>query len=184
MLMDTWYATKDLMLRIEEMGKAFYCPLKANRSVDDSGCSASYRRVDSLGGRAGARVGQAYKGQGLPRRLQVEALPGSGEHSPHRKHRHQRSISGLAAGGAKGASAALEDRGALSREQAVDRHRALPVSQRAHPAQPHRLLSIGWSRLKELAYRSGQTVYRIKQGLLHDYLVQQLKNPAVQMVLA
>ena len=41
-----------------------------------------------------------------------------------------------------------------------------------------------WSRLKELAYQSGQTVYRIKRGLLHDYLVQQLKNPSVQMVLA
>lgn len=41
-----------------------------------------------------------------------------------------------------------------------------------------------WSRLKELAYQSGQTVYRIKRGLLHDYLVEQLKNPSVQMVLA
>jgi hypothetical protein len=41
-----------------------------------------------------------------------------------------------------------------------------------------------WSRLKQLAYQSEQTVYRIKRGLLHDYLVQQLKNPTVQMVLA
>ncbi len=41
-----------------------------------------------------------------------------------------------------------------------------------------------WSRLKQLAYQSGQTVYRIKRGLLHDYLVQQLKHPAVEMVLA
>jgi hypothetical protein len=39
-LMDTWYATKDLMLWIEEMGKTFYCPLKANRSVDDSGAQS------------------------------------------------------------------------------------------------------------------------------------------------
>jgi hypothetical protein len=38
--------------------------------------------------------------------------------------------------------------------------------------------------LKQLAHQSGQTVYRIKRGLLHDYLVQQLKNPSVQMVLA
>lgn len=41
-----------------------------------------------------------------------------------------------------------------------------------------------WSRLKDLAYQSGQTVYRIKRGLLHDYLVQQLKSPSVEMVLA
>jgi hypothetical protein len=38
--------------------------------------------------------------------------------------------------------------------------------------------------LKELDYQGGQTVYRIKYGLLHDYLVQQLRNPAVEMVLA
>ncbi len=30
-LMDTCYATKDLMVLIEEMGKTFYCPLKVNR---------------------------------------------------------------------------------------------------------------------------------------------------------
>jgi hypothetical protein len=41
-----------------------------------------------------------------------------------------------------------------------------------------------WSRLKDLAYQTGQTIYRIKHGLLHDYLIQQLKNPTVQMVLA
>ena len=41
-----------------------------------------------------------------------------------------------------------------------------------------------WSHFKHLAYQSGQTVYRIKRGLLHDYLVQQLKNPSVQMVFA
>jgi hypothetical protein len=41
-----------------------------------------------------------------------------------------------------------------------------------------------WSRLKDLAYQSGQTIYRIKHGLLQDYLIQQLKSPTVQMVLA
>jgi hypothetical protein len=41
-----------------------------------------------------------------------------------------------------------------------------------------------WSRLKHPAYQSQRTVYQIKHGLLHDYLVQQLKNPSVQMVLA
>ena len=41
-----------------------------------------------------------------------------------------------------------------------------------------------WSRLKSLAYQSGKSVYQIKHGLLDDYLVRQLKNPTVQMVLA
>ena len=41
-----------------------------------------------------------------------------------------------------------------------------------------------WSRLKHLAYQCGQTIYQIKRGLLRDYLVQQRKNPSVEMVLA
>src|SRR5712692_10526227 len=32
-LMDTWYATKDLMLYIEQGQKLYYCPLKDNRQV-------------------------------------------------------------------------------------------------------------------------------------------------------
>ena len=54
-LMDSWYATKDSMLLIDRMGqkeesekKTFYCPLKSNRQVDDSGGEEPYRRVDEL----------------------------------------------------------------------------------------------------------------------------------------
>jgi len=35
-----------------------------------------------------------------------------------------------------------------------------------------------------LAYQTGQTLYQIKHNLLDEYMVQQLKNPTVQMVLA
>lgn len=46
-LMDAWYATtKDLMLLIEGMAKKYYCPLKSNRQVDDSGGEHPYQRVD------------------------------------------------------------------------------------------------------------------------------------------
>ncbi|MEI2771874.1 MAG: hypothetical protein ABTR54_07070 [Candidatus Competibacter sp.] len=38
-----------------------------------------------------------------------------------------------------------------------------------------------WGRLKVLATETGKTVYQLKQGLLHDYLIQQLKNPSLTM---
>jgi len=41
-----------------------------------------------------------------------------------------------------------------------------------------------WSRLKQLAYATGQTVYQLKHGLLSNYLIQQLKRPALTMTLA
>ena len=47
-LMDTWYATKDMMLLIESLSKQYYCPLKDNRQVDDSDATKFYQRVDSL----------------------------------------------------------------------------------------------------------------------------------------
>jgi len=34
-LMDAWYASKALMLQIDDADKVFYCPVKANRLVCD-----------------------------------------------------------------------------------------------------------------------------------------------------
>ncbi len=47
-LMDSWYATKDLMLHVHRAGKTFYCPLKSNRKVDDSGGESPYQAVSAL----------------------------------------------------------------------------------------------------------------------------------------
>ena len=48
-LMDSWYATQSLMAFIDsKLGKTYYCPLKRNRQVDDSGETSPYRRVDAL----------------------------------------------------------------------------------------------------------------------------------------
>ena len=41
-LMDTWYATKNLMLFIESLGKLYYCPLRDNRLVDDSAAALPF----------------------------------------------------------------------------------------------------------------------------------------------
>ncbi len=41
-----------------------------------------------------------------------------------------------------------------------------------------------WTRLKGIAYSTGQTVYQIKYGLLSNYLIQQLKQPDITMLLA
>ena len=38
-----------------------------------------------------------------------------------------------------------------------------------------------WLRLKNLAYKTGETVYKIKHNLLSNYLIEQLKRPDVAM---
>ena len=47
-LMDSWYATKALMMRIDKAGKTFYCPLKSHRKVDDSKGEKPYQSVNEL----------------------------------------------------------------------------------------------------------------------------------------
>lgn len=47
-LMDTWYATNKLMLYIDGLGKYYYCPLKRNRLVDDTGNQEDYKRIELL----------------------------------------------------------------------------------------------------------------------------------------
>jgi hypothetical protein len=47
-LMDSWYATTQMMTRLHQAGKLFYCPLKHNRLVDESRGQAPYRAVDTL----------------------------------------------------------------------------------------------------------------------------------------
>jgi hypothetical protein len=41
-----------------------------------------------------------------------------------------------------------------------------------------------WVRLKQVANETKQTIYRLKHGLLSDYLRQQLRSSAIQMSFA
>jgi hypothetical protein len=72
--MDSWYATQKLMAFIdEELNKIYYCPLKCNRCVDDSGVSAHYRRVDTLTwDEAEIESGKVIKIRGFPAQKKVK----------------------------------------------------------------------------------------------------------------
>ncbi len=184
-LMDTWYATKDLMLFIDKMGKTFHCPLKSNRQVDDSGGESPYRRVDTLDwSEQELKQGKQIKIKGFPKNYKVKLFrvvvssdrtewivtndlsQGSTQDTREVRavrwkieefHREAKQLTGI--------------------ESCQCRSGRI---QRNHIA----CALLVWSRLKSLAYQSGKTIYQIKHGLLHDYLVVQLKNPSVQMVLA
>ena len=41
-----------------------------------------------------------------------------------------------------------------------------------------------WVRLKAVAAQAKTTIYAVKQGLLWDYLIQQLRTPPIKMTLA
>jgi hypothetical protein len=184
-LMDTWYATKDLMLLIEQLQKYYYCPLKDNRQVDDSGGGHPYQRVDTLTwSQDELQHGKRLKIKGFPKDHKVQCF--RVEVSTHRTdwivtndpaadtteatqqvcgfrwrieqlHREGKQVTGL--------------------ERCQCRKARI---QRNHIA----CAFLVWVRLKALATQTGQTIYQLKHGLLDDYLRQQLKNPSIKMSFA
>jgi hypothetical protein len=72
-LVDSWYVTKELMLLIESIGKIYYCPLKDNRQVDDSGGTSGYCRADGLHWSADEEpCGKLIKIKGFPKEHKVK----------------------------------------------------------------------------------------------------------------
>jgi hypothetical protein len=184
-LMDSWYATKEIMLTIEKYQKIYYCPLKDNRQVDDSGGSHSYQRVDRL------EWTEAEKQHG--KLVKLKGFPGN-----HKVKLFRVVLS------TKRTDYVVTNNMAQDNTQAVQEvcdwrwkveqfHRETKQvtglegcqCRRARIVRNHIACAIlVWIRLKQVANETKQTVYRLKHGLLSDYLRQQLKSPAIQMPFA
>jgi hypothetical protein len=183
--MDTWYATKDLMLVIESFQQFSYCPLKANRQVDDSRGQQPYQRVDTLSWTAAELAqGKCVKIKGFPKAHNVQLC--RVVVSTHRTDYVVPNALAQAATAAtqeacgfrwKIAQLHREGKQATGLEHGQCRKARIP---RNHIG----CALLVWVRRKALAAQTGRTVYQLKQGLLDDYLVQQLKNPSLRMVLA
>ena len=184
-LMDTWYATKDLMLFIESLVKYYYCPLKTNRQVDDSHGQQPYRRVDALAWDQDALAhGKRVKIKGFPKDHKVQCF--RVEVSTHRTDfvvtNDKAQDSTQATQEVCGFRWKIEQ---LHREakQVTGMERCQCRTARIQRNHIGCALLV-WVRLKELATAAGTTVYQLKHGLLDDYMIQQLKSPSIKMALA
>jgi len=166
-------ATKELMLHIDSLRKIFYCPLKDNRQVD----SLTWSNHEWV-------HGKLIKIKGFPKDYKVKLFRVSV--STHRTdwvvtndpsqdsldatqevcgmrckieqfHREIKQLTGI--------------------EKNQCRKARIQRNQRNHIA----CAMLVWICLADLARKTRQTIYRIKHGLLDEYLRQQLKNPSVKM---
>lgn len=184
-LMDSWYAAKDLMVLIEGMGKRYYCPLKSNRRVDDSGDERPYQRVDSLDwNEEELEWGKPIKIKGFPKEHKVKLF---------RVVVHSRRTEWIVTNDPSRDSTRDAQKARGLRWKIEEFHREAKqltgierCQCRAGRIQRNHIACalLVWSRLKHLAHQSGRTIYQIKHGLMQDYLVQQLTRPTVEMVLA
>jgi hypothetical protein len=184
-LMDAWYASKDVMLEIDRRGKLFYCPIKSNRQVDDSGGESPYQRVDALEWTEDERSGGKL--------IKIKEFPGGFKVKLFRVAVSNdrtdwivtNDLSCDRTGDAQEASAARWKVEELHREAKQVTGIEGCQCRKGRIQRNHIACSLlVWTRLKDLAYQSDCTIYQIKHGLLHDYLVQQLKNPSVKMAFA
>lgn len=180
-LMDSWYATTEMMKLLISKHKIFYCPLKANRKVDDSQAKRPYRAVSNLAWSARELAeGKAVKLNKFPLDVKVklfrvevstdrtdwlitndlsqDSTQAAQQESSLRwkieqLHREEKQLTGIAKCQCR-----------------------LNRSQRNHIAAA----SLVWIRLRELAYGCQTSVYQLKHGLLSEYLRSQLVRPTIQ----
>lgn len=187
-LMDSWYAAKDLLLHIEAAGKVYLCPLKCNRQVDDSGGQKPYQSVSSLEWTPGEEhSGKLIKIRGFPKNHKVQLF--RVVVSPHRTEYVVTNQTGQVNDTAMLSAQDAQTVGAL-RWKVEELHREVKQltgigkcqcrKARAQRNHIHCAL-LTWTKLKHHAYQTQQTVYAIKRNLLSDYLVQQLKSPTLQL---
>ena len=178
-LMDTWYATKEIML--EKLGKIYYCPL--NRQVDDSGGTQPYQRIDSLAWSENEQQhGKMIKIKGFPaeHKVKVFRVAPSTKRTDYivtneitqdkvevvqkvcgfrwkveQFHRETKQLTGI-------------EGNQCRKARIVRNHIGCAI--------------LVWVCLKQVAAETQRTIYRVKH--VDDYLCQQLKSPAVQMRLA
>jgi len=184
-LMDTWYATKDLMLFIESVNKIYYCPIRDNRLVDDSQAVLPYRHVSTLQWTEQELAkGKIIKIKGFPKNHKVKLFrvevssnrtdwvvtndPAQDSTDATQEvcrmrwkieqfHREIKQLTGI--------------------EKCQCRNARI---QRNHIASA----VLVWICLTNVARTTKQTIYRVKHGLTANYLRQELKNPAVSMAFA
>jgi hypothetical protein len=184
-LMDTWYAAKWLMLDIEKLEKVYYCPIRDNRQTNESGEPGDYHRVDSLTWTPEHQAhGKLVHLKGFPKghHLKLFRLLLSTKRTDYVVTNDLAQDSVEAVQEACGFRWKIEE---FHRE--TKQVTGLEKCQcRTERIQRNHIgcAVLVWVRLKQLAYQTGQTLYQIKHNLLDEYMVQQLKNPTVQMALA
>jgi len=183
-LMDSWYATNKIMLYIDDLGKHYYCPLKRNRLVDDTAGNEDYKKIENLSWNQTERQdGKIIKIKKFPgwRKVKLFRVAVSTDRTDY-----------IATNDLSQNSADVVQQVCKIRWKIEEFHRELKQltgiescqCRKARIQRNHIACAIlVWLRLKDIAYKTGLTIYQIKYGLFSNYLIQQLKRPDIFMCL-
>ena len=180
-LMDSWYGAKELLLFIESLNKFYYVPLKCNRQVDDSGGILKFKGVDQLVWNAmDLTLGKTIKLRGFPKEHKVKLF---------RVVVSDNRTDWVITNDLSQNSTGDTQKACAIRWKIEQFHRELKQvtgvekcqCRKARIQRNHIACAVlVWIRLTELARQSMTTIYAIKQGLLGEYLKQELRSPRVR----
>lgn len=180
-LMDSWYATLELMRQIESLEKIYYCPIKKNRLVDETNGEQPYRAVETLNWtQEELRIGKLVKMHKFPKghRVKLFRLTISSNRTEYVVTNDLSQNS---------SSAAQEECGIRWKVEEFHREIKQLTGIESCECRKSRIqrnhincAMLVWLRLKEVANQTKRTIYDIKNSLLDDYLIQQLKQPTIQ----
>jgi hypothetical protein len=182
-LVDSWYATHKLILKIDSMGKLYYCPLKKNRLVDDESNTKpaqTYKRIDTLTWNSkDLAQGKTISINKFPKKYKVKLFQ-STISTNRTEHIATNAMDQDSADDVRDECAIRWKIEEFHREakQLTGLEKCqcrIGRIQRNHIA----CAMLVWVRMKHVANAMGKTIYRVKHDLMRDYLVQQLRSPAV-----
>ncbi|MCW5221328.1 transposase [Verminephrobacter aporrectodeae subsp. tuberculatae] len=181
-LMDSWYATKDLMLHVHREGKIFYCPLKSNRKVDDSGGKQPYQAVSKLQwNQQEAAHGKLIKIHGFPGATKVKLF-----RVAITTNRTEWIVTNdLDQASTDNAKAICGIRWKIEQyHREVKQTLGIEKCQcRSAKAQRNHIgcVILAWNYMSTLAKKLKTNIYNLKKGMLSAYMRQELAQPSVLM---
>ena len=181
-LMDTWYATSKLMLLINDHKKLFYCPIRKNRLAKSWDTDDKYVSIRELEWTEDElHQGKSVRLKGMPEHLAMKMFSVAVS-SNRTDFVVTNDTSQSCADDTKDICAIRWFVEQFHRE--VKQLTGIDKCQcRKHRIQRNHIACAiqVWVKLKNIAYKTGQTVYQIKKNLLKNYLINELKKPSVKM---
>jgi hypothetical protein len=184
-LVDSRYATKDLMLVIESLGQIYYCPLKDNRQLDDSGGQHEYCRAGALAWIPHElEHGKVVKIKGFPNAHKVKLfrVAVSTIRTDYVATNDLRQDSTQATQDACALRWKIEQfYREIKQLTGIEKCQCRKARiQRNHLA----CAVLVWVRLTQLVRKAETNVYALKRTLLSDYLRKELRSPSISMAFA
>ena len=181
--MDSWYATKDLMMHFDRAGKLFYCPLKSNRKVDDSGGKNPHKAVSGLEwfGDEMPR-GKQVKIHGFPMDHKVKLFRGAATNRTEYVATNDHSQDSAVA--VKGVCRIRWKIEQYHREGKQMLGMETCQCRKARAQRNHIGCAIlAWHCLTKLARKLKTNIYALKNSLLSEHMKNELKNPSIPLAL-